>query len=56
MKKILHIPNYYPPHTGGIEQVCHMAVSSLSEYEHEVICFNDCRNTRISSYEGIKVS
>lgn len=55
MKKILHIPNYYPPHTGGIEQVCHMAVSSLSEYEHEVICFNDCRNTRISSYEGIKV-
>lgn len=55
MKKILHIPNYYPPHTGGIEQVCHMAVSSLSEYEHEVICFNDCRNTRVSSYEGIKV-
>ena len=55
MKKILHIPNYYPPHTGGIEQVCHMAVSSLPEYKHEVICFSDYRNTRVSFYDGIKV-
>lgn len=55
MKKILHISTYYPPHTGGVEQVCHMIVSSAPEYEHEVICFNDCPKTIVSFYEGVKV-
>ena len=23
MLKVLHVPNYYKPHIGGIEQTCH---------------------------------
>ena len=40
--KVLHIPNYYYPHTGGIEQVCRDIVHSLkdSDIEQRVICFN----------------
>ena len=40
--KLLHIPNYYYPHTGGIEQVCRDIVHSLKngEIEQKVICFN----------------
>lgn len=56
MKRILHISKYYPPYIGGIEQVCHMIISSLPQYQHEVICFNTCHNTVISSYEGIPVT
>ena len=40
--KLLHIPNYYYPHTGGIEQVCRDIVHSLkdADIEQKVICFN----------------
>ena len=40
--KLLHIPNYYFPNTGGIEQVCRDIVHSLQgcEIEQKVICFN----------------
>lgn len=55
MKKILHIPNYYPPHTGGIEQVCYMSVRALNDYENRVICFNDVNKTVSDEFEGIKV-
>ena len=55
MKKILHIPNYYPPHIGGIEDVCHSIVSGLPNYHHKVICFNDKKNTQKSTYEGVEV-
>ena len=42
-KRILHIPNYYYPHIGGIEQVARDVVKSLEpdEYEQKVICFNE---------------
>jgi len=55
LKKILHIPNYYPPHIGGIEDVCHSIVAGLPEYRHAVICFNDCRETSDELYEGVRV-
>ncbi|GHU61331.1 mannosyltransferase [Bacteroidia bacterium] len=55
MKKILHIPNYYPPHIGGIEDVCHSIVFGLPEYEHRVICFNDDKITRKDRYENAEV-
>jgi glycosyltransferase involved in cell wall biosynthesis len=55
MKKILHIPNYYPPHIGGIEDVCHSIISGLPAYHHRVICFNDENITRKAMYEGIEV-
>jgi len=54
--KILHIPNYYPPHIGGIEGVCHSIVTALPEYDHQVICFNDQRQTVRELYEGIPVT
>ena len=55
MKKILHIPNYYPPHIGGIEDVCHSIVSGLPNYCHKVICFNHKKVTQRSVYEGVEV-
>ena len=56
MKRILHIPNYYPPHIGGIEDVCHSIVAGLPEYHHQVICFNDKKKDEIDVYEGITVT
>ncbi|MDR1764359.1 MAG: glycosyltransferase [Dysgonamonadaceae bacterium] len=55
MKKILHISNYYPPHIGGIEDVCHSIVAGMSGYEHCVICFNDKPFTERGLYEGVEV-
>ena len=54
-KKILHIPNYYPPHIGGIEDVCHSIVTALPEFEHQVICFHDQKQTVKESIEGVQV-
>jgi glycosyltransferase involved in cell wall biosynthesis len=55
LKKILHIPNYYPPHIGGIEDVCHSIVSGISGYDHRIICFNDEKTTQRAIYEGVEV-
>lgn len=55
-KKILHIPNYYPPHIGGIEDVCHSIVSGTKdEYQHQVICFSDKKYTQKEWYENVPV-
>jgi glycosyltransferase involved in cell wall biosynthesis len=54
-KKILHIPNYYPPHIGGIEDVCHTIVLAMENYRHEVICFHNEKKTQKDFYEGIQV-
>lgn len=56
MPKILHIPNYYPPNFGGIEQVAYDIVSGLKdEYEQKVICFNNSSETVVDVYDGIEV-
>jgi glycosyltransferase involved in cell wall biosynthesis len=55
MKKILHISNYYPPHIGGIEEVCYSIVSGLPGYDHRVICFNDEKKTQKGVYENSEV-
>jgi glycosyltransferase involved in cell wall biosynthesis len=55
MKRILHIPNYYPPHVGGIEDVCHSIVSALKGFEQQVICFNDRKDTDDGMFEGVRV-
>jgi len=56
MTKLLHIPNYYPPHIGGIEDVCRSIVTALPEFEHRVICFHDQKQTVKEDYEGIPVT
>lgn len=58
MKKILHIPNYYFPHIGGIEQTAKDLISSLKdEYvEQRVICFNSEKKTVVDTVEGISVT
>ncbi len=56
MKRILHIPNYYYPHIGGIEQVCQDIVKSLDgKYEQKVICFKDEKKTAYDKVEDIEV-
>ncbi len=55
-KKILHIPNYYLPNRGGIEQVAFDIVSGLrNDYEQKVICFNHESETKIEPYDEILV-
>lgn len=59
MKRILHIPNYFLPHVGGIEDVCYNIIKILKEddsFELRVICFNGENKTLYDSYEGIKVT
>ena len=54
-QKILHIPNFYPPHIGGIEDVCHSIVKNSPECEHRVLCFHDKQETQYDRYEGVEV-
>jgi glycosyltransferase involved in cell wall biosynthesis len=55
--KVLHISKYYPPHRGGIEDVCYNIVSELKAvYDQQVICFNDSKHTVTDVYEGITVT
>ncbi len=57
--KILHVSKYYPPFTGGIEQVAYNVVKSLKEtgnYEQKVICFNEKNETKLDDiYDDISV-
>lgn len=56
MKRILHIPNYYKPHIGGIEQTCHDIVDACgNEYEQKVICFSADKKTTIENIDGVEV-
>jgi glycosyltransferase involved in cell wall biosynthesis len=55
MQKLFHIPNYYPPSTGGIEFICYQIVSCLQNFEHSVFCFSGSSHTIIDEYEGIRV-
>ncbi len=57
MKKILHIPNYYNPHIGGIEQVTEDFVESIrDEYDQRVLCFKDAKGTVTEEVNGISVT
>ena len=56
MTKILHIPNYYNPHIGGIEQTCEDIVNSLKDkYEQRIICFKDKKHTQEDVVDTIPV-
>jgi Glycosyltransferase len=53
--KVLHIPNYYPPHIGGIEDVCYNVVTAMPDYNHRVMCFHDQKATCKDEVEGVPV-
>lgn len=56
MKKILHISKYYYPFSGGTEQIARDVVLALKgEYEQKVIAFNDGKDDRIDTVDGIEV-
>lgn len=54
--KILHVSNYYPPHRGGIEDVCFNIVQTFkSQFEQKVVCFNDSSHSVLSDVDGVEV-
>lgn len=54
--KILHIPNYYYPSIGGIEQTSRDCVNSLKDqYENKVICFNTINKDSIDYVDNIEI-
>lgn len=53
--KILHIPNYYYPHIGGIEQTARDCVNALSQYDQRVFCFNEGKKNIIDKIDNIEV-
>lgn len=56
MKKILHISKYYYPFRGGTEQTAMDCVNALrNSYEQKIICFNDGRENKMDTVEGIEV-
>lgn len=54
---ILHIPNYYYPHIGGIEQTARDIVNSYKDLKvnQKVICFNTNKKTEIDYVDGVEV-
>lgn len=55
--KILHIPNYYNPHIGGIETVAEDIVNSLKDkHKQRVICFKDAKGTVTEEINGVSVT
>lgn len=56
MKKILHISKYYYPFSGGTEQIARDVVLALKDgYEQKIIAFNDGKEDRVDSVDGIEV-
>lgn len=55
--KILQISTYYLPNYGGIEQVAYDFSRILKKQGNEVkvICFNNCKETIIDTYQDIEI-
>ena len=57
MEKVLHISNYYNPHTGGIEQTSEDFVNSIrGMYDQRVLCFKDARGTVTDKVNDVEVT
>lgn len=58
MIKILHIPNFYPPHKGGIEDVCHNIIEILKkepDVQQKVICFSGNNLSITDKFEDVDI-
>ncbi len=56
VKKILHLPNFYPPHKGGIEEVCYQIVVGMkNHFDQKVLCFNDTDKTIQETVDGVEL-
>lgn len=56
MRKILHISKYYYPFSGGTEQIARDVVLALKDgYEQKIIAFNDGKEDKVDSVDGIEV-
>lgn len=56
MKRVLHISKYYYPFSGGTEQIARDTVLALKgEYEQKVIAFNDGKEDKVDTVDGIEV-
>lgn len=56
MKKVLHISKYYYPFSGGTEQIARDVVLALKDgYEQKIIAFNDDKEDKVDSVDGIEV-
>lgn len=56
MKRVLHIPNYFPPHVGGVEQVASDIVDSLKgKYEQVVFAFNHTKEDSKECVDGVTI-
>lgn len=53
--KILHIPNYYYPHVGGIEQTARDIVNAIGISEQRVLCFNGDKKDAVTQVDGYTV-
>ncbi len=53
--KILHIPNYYYPHIGGIEQVARDCVRAMQGNVQRVLCFNHEKGNKTDETDGVTV-
>ena len=54
---ILHIPNYYKPHIGGIEQTAHDICEATKGYANQqVLCFSEGKNDYESDIDGVHVT
>lgn len=54
-RKILHISKFYPPYSGGLEDVCKNVAESVTEYEQMVFCFNDGPDDVDEMINGVRV-
>lgn len=54
--RILHISKYYYPYIGGVENICKYLVDNMKkDNDIAVVCFNEKKDDRIDTVDGVKV-
>lgn len=54
--RILHVSKYYYPYIGGVENICKYLVDNMKrDNDIAVVCFNEQKDDRIDTVDGIKI-